>query len=103
MERKHLHKCLYEVFPWECDLLGKENNLRQQDIVGLHLTEAVLPLCQTPGQGQTYFGKAWLLPHHCHLQRVKDKRQFTPPVDTTDDSSEVTTLLPALLDEGHEM
>lgn len=54
-------------------------------------TEAVLPLCQTPGQGQTYFGKAWLLPHHCHLQRGKDKRQFTAPVDITDYSSKVSS------------
>lgn len=37
MERKHLPKYLYEVFPWECNLLKKENNLYQEDIVGVHV------------------------------------------------------------------
>lgn len=37
IERKHLHKHLYEVFPWVCNLLEKEKNLRQQDIVDLRV------------------------------------------------------------------
>lgn len=77
MEEKHLHQehGLYEVFPQKFNLLEKENNLQQQDIISLHLIKATLPLCQTPGQDQTCFGKAWFLLHHCHLQRRKLKRQ----------------------------
>lgn len=101
VERKHLHKHLYEVFPWECNLLEKENNLRQQDIVSLHLQKLVYLFVKLLVRVRHTSGRHGC----CHITATcrEDKRQFTAPVDTTGDSSEVTSLLPALLDEGHEM
>lgn len=80
--------------------MEKENNLSQQDIVGLHLGSCFTSLSNS-WSGSDILREGMAAP--TSLPPAESKGHFTAPADITDDSSEVTSLLPALLDEGHEM